>query len=71
MALHIRIDRMRPEAPSSAPAMMRILLSRANPVADPARPAYELRSAITTGMSAAPMGSTSSTPKARAKPTMA
>ena len=39
MALHIRIDRIRPDAPSSAPAMIRILLSRAKPVADPARPA--------------------------------
>jgi hypothetical protein len=33
------MERMNPEAPSSAPAMMRTLLPMANPVADEARPA--------------------------------
>ncbi len=52
------IERMKPDAPSSAPAMIRRLLSIAKPVADAARPAYELSSEMTTGMSAPPIGST-------------
>ena len=39
MALLIRIESRKPEAPSSAPAMMSTLLPMANPVADEARPA--------------------------------
>jgi len=39
IALHIKMDRISPEAPSRVPAMTKILLSRANPVAAPASPA--------------------------------
>ena len=63
MARHISTERMNPENPSSVPAMMRTLLPSTKPVAAAASPAYELRSDITTGMSAAPIGITSSTPK--------
>ena len=70
MARLMMIERMKPEAPSSAPAMMSTLLPMAKPVAEEARPAYELSSEITTGMSAPPMGSTSETPKTSASPTM-
>ena len=45
---------------------MSTLLPSAKPVAEAARPAYELSSEITTGMSAPPMGSTSSTPSSEA-----
>ena len=58
IALHMMIDNKRPEAPSSAPAMMRTLLDITKPVAEPARPAYALRMDITTGISAAPIGMT-------------
>src|SRR5512141_1014612 len=62
IAFDMTIERMKPEAPSSAPAMMSTSLPMANPVAEEASPAYELRSEITTGMSAPPMGSTIETP---------
>jgi hypothetical protein len=39
IARHIRIERIRPENPSSVPAMIRTLLERAKPVAAEARPA--------------------------------
>ncbi len=65
------MERMNPEAPSSAPAMMSTLFPMANPVAAEARPAYELSSEMTTGMSAPPMGSTRETPKTRARPAIA
>src|SRR5690242_11944446 len=58
IAFDITIDRMNPDAPSRAPAMMSTSLPMANPVALEARPAYELSSEMTTGMSAPPMGST-------------
>ncbi len=63
IALHIRIDRMRPDEPSSAPAMMSSLLLSTKPIAAADRPAYEFRIAITVGMSAPPIGMSSSTPK--------
>ncbi len=66
IALHITIDRIRPEAPSSAPAVMSSLFSMTKPIATAARPAYEFSSEMTVGMSAPPIGSTSSTPKASA-----
>src|SRR5512144_1702334 len=58
IAFDMTMERMNPEAPSSAPAMMSTSFPMANPVADEASPAYELRSEITTGMSAPPMGRT-------------
>jgi hypothetical protein len=39
IALHMRIERMKPEKPSRVPAMMRTLFPRAKPVAAEARPA--------------------------------
>ena len=39
MALHMRTERMKPEKPSSVPAMMSTLLPRTKPVAAAARPA--------------------------------
>jgi hypothetical protein len=68
MARLIRIESRKPEAPSSAPAMISTLLSIAKPVAEAARPAYELSSETTTGMSAPPIGSTISTPIASPMP---
>ena len=62
IALLITIDRMNPDAPSSAPAMISTLLPIANPVAAEASPAYEFSSEMTTGMSAPPIGSTMKTP---------
>ena len=58
---------MKPLAPSSAPATIRMLLPIAKPVALAASPAYELRRETTTGMSAPPIGSTSVTPITRAR----
>ena len=68
IAFDIRIESRKPDAPLSAPAMIRTLLPIANPVAAAARPAYELSSETTTGMSAPPIGSTISTPSSRASP---
>jgi len=61
---------MNPPAPSSAPAMMRTLLPIAKPVALAARPAYELRSETTTGISPPPIGSTIVTPRRKASATI-
>ena len=71
MARLMMTERMKPEAPSSAPAMTTTSLPMAKPVAAEARPAYELSSEITTGMSAPPMGSTSETPNANPSATIA
>src|SRR5436305_11725259 len=56
MARHMITDRMNPEEPSSAPATIRSLLSRAKPMALADKPAYELSNAITVGISAPPIG---------------
>ena len=69
MARHMITDRMKPDDPSSAPAVMSSLFSSTKPIATADRPAYEFSSEITVGMSAPPMGSTSRTPKARESPT--
>ena len=42
IALHMITDRMSPDDPSSAPAMMSSLFSSTKPMATAARPAYEL-----------------------------
>ena len=60
-----------PEAPTSAPAMIKPLLESTNPVAAAATPEYELSSEITTGMSAPPIGITSMTPSSEAVTTKA
>ena len=56
-----------PEAPTSVPATMRAKLLRVKPLAATARPVNALRSEITTGMSAPPMGSTNATPRTSAR----
>ena len=66
IAFDIMSERMKPPAPSSAPAMISTLLPIANPVALAARPAYELSSEITTGMSPPPIGSTIEMPSTNA-----
>ena len=48
------------------PLTMRTFECRTNPVAAAARPVNALRSEITTGMSAPPIGSTKTTPKSAA-----
>ena len=55
-----------PEAPTSMPLTISTFECRTKPVADAATPVNAFRSAITTGMSAPPIGSTNRTPKASA-----
>ena len=55
-----------PEAPTSMPATIRALLSSATPVAAAESPVNALRSEMTTGMSAPPIGSTSRKPRTAA-----
>src|SRR5437879_12522235 len=62
MARDMMIERINPEEPSSAPAIMRRLLSSTNPMALADSPAYELRSAMTVGISAPPIGIMSRNP---------
>ena len=59
---------MKPEKPSSVPAMISTLFDSTKPVAAEASPAYEFNSDITTGMSAEPIGITSNKPKTNASP---
>ena len=66
IALHMIWLRMMPDEPTSAPAMISTSLLMTKPVMPAAMPEYELRSEITTGMSAPPMGITSSTPSSSA-----
>ena len=63
IALHMMIERISPDDPSSAPAMISSLFSSTKPIATADRPAYEFKSEITVGMSAPPIGMISSTPK--------
>ena len=60
-----------PDAPTSMPLTISTLFSSSKPVAAAARPVKALRSEITTGMSAPPIGSTNRTPKTNAPPTSA
>ena len=62
MATHMIWVRTSPLAPTSEPAMISSELSSTNPAATAAIPDSEFSSAITTGMSAPPMGDTTSTP---------
>ncbi len=64
IARHMITDRMKPDDPSSAPAVMSSLFSSTKPIATADSPAYEFSSEITVGMSAPPIGSISSTPNA-------
>ena len=63
IALHMMIDRIRPDDPSSAPAVISSLFSSTNPIATADRPAYAFSSEMTVGISAPPIGRTSRTPK--------
>ena len=62
IAFDMFTDRMKPDAPSSAPATISSLLSSTKPIAAAESPAYELSSEITVGMSAPPIGMIISTP---------
>ena len=62
IASAINFVRMLPEAPTSAPAMMSPTLLMTNPAIATAVPVKALRSEITTGMSAPPIGMTMITP---------
>jgi hypothetical protein len=60
--------RIAPEAPTRAPATMRITFPTTKPAIATAVPVKALSSEITTGMSAPPIGRTIVTPKIRAPP---
>ena len=63
--MHIKLVRINPEAPTRDPAIISILFPNTKPVADAASPEYEFSSAITTGMSAPPIGMTNNIPSRR------
>ena len=56
-----------PDAPTSAPEIIKTLLPSAKPVNAAAKPVNELRSEMMTGMSAPPIGNTKSTPRMAAQ----
>ena len=56
-----------PEAPTRDPLIISALLLIKNPVAAAAIPEYELRSDITTGISAPPIGIVRPTPRINAR----
>ena len=62
MALHMICVRMKPDAPTREPEMIRTLLPSTNPVAAAARPEHEFSSAMITGMSAPPTATLSRIP---------
>ena len=63
MASAMSLVRIAPEAPTSAPAMIRTGLSMTKPAIATAVPVNEFSRLITTGMSAPPIGSVIVTPK--------
>src|SRR3990172_5898536 len=67
MARHMMLVRINPDAPTSEPEMMSTLLESTNPAVAPAMPEYEFNRAMTTGMSAPPIGMTESTPRISAR----
>ena len=67
MALAMSRVRIAPEAPTRAPATMRTTLPTTKPAIATAVPVKALRSEMTTGMSAPPIGRTIVTPKIRAQ----
>ena len=71
MARHMICVKISPEAPTSDPAIISTLLSSTKPVAAAASPEHELSKAITTGISAPPIGNTSNKPNSEATPTIA
>ena len=66
IALAIRLVRIEPDAPTIMPATIMAVLSSASPAAAAESPVSALSSEITTGMSAPPIGSTTSTPSTAA-----
>ncbi len=66
IASAISLVRMPPDAPTSAPAMIRASFPITKPAIATAVPVNAFSSEITTGMSAPPMGSTIVTPNASA-----
>ena len=70
MAFDMFTERMRPDAPSKAPAMIRSLLSSTKPMAAAESPAYEFKREITVGISAPPMGMIIITPNRSGMPTI-
>ena len=66
IALAIRLVRIEPEAPTIIPATIIAVLFSASPAAAADSPVSALSSEITTGMSAPPIGSTTSSPNAAA-----
>ena len=67
MASLISLVSSEPDAPTSVPATMRAKLFSVKPLAATARPVHALRSEMTTGMSAPPIGSTNATPRISAR----
>ena len=63
MASAISLVRIAPEAPTSAPAMIRTSLPRTKPAIATAVPVKLFRRLMTTGMSAPPIGRTIVMPK--------
>ena len=70
IALDMFTERIKPEAPSNAPATIRSLLPRTKPIAAAESPAYEFSSEMTVGMSAPPIGMIIITPNASGMPMM-
>ena len=68
IALHMMIDRIRPDEPSSAPAMISSLLLSTNPMTPPTGRRRSSSSAMTVGMSAPPIGMISRTPNSSDRP---
>ena len=66
MAVAMRFVRIVPDAPTIMPATIIAVLFSARPAAAAESPVSALRSEITTGMSAPPIGSTTSTPSTAA-----
>jgi hypothetical protein len=67
IALHMSRVRMSPLAPTNPPPISRAVFPRTNPARPAAHPVKELRSEMTTGISAPPMGRTRVTPSISAK----
>src|SRR5579885_1928783 len=65
IALHMRIESINPDAPSTAPPIINILFESAKPRREAELPAYEFNIAITVGISAAPMGRIRNTPNTK------
>ena len=67
MASAMSLVRIAPDAPTRAPATISMTLPTTKPAIETAVPVKALRSEITTGMSAPPIGRTIVTPKTRAQ----